>query len=61
MQLKITAVGVLIALGIIILWQNTANVIVSFLLWHFSLPKIFLILGVFLIGLVSGFCIGRKS
>lgn len=34
--------------------QNRESVDVSFLLWSMSLPKIFLILGTYLFGMLSG-------
>jgi uncharacterized integral membrane protein len=35
--------------------QNRASVDVSFLFWSASIPKVFLILGTYLLGMVSGF------
>jgi uncharacterized integral membrane protein len=44
----------LLVLILIFSIQNRTAVDVSFLMWSFSTPKIFLILGTYLLGMVSG-------
>jgi uncharacterized integral membrane protein len=46
-------VVLLVAIGIFSV-QNLAAVDVSFLAWSFSTPKIFLILGTYVLGMFSG-------
>ena len=49
--------GLAILIGLIILifaFQNRESVSVAFLAWSISLPKIFLILGIYLLGALSG-------
>ena len=49
-----TLVLVLFLLVAIFSFQNWGAVDVSFLVWSTSMPKIFLILGTYLLGMVSG-------
>lgn len=49
-----TIAVLLLLLVAIISFQNWGAVDVSFLVWSTSLPKVFLILGTYLLGMVSG-------
>jgi uncharacterized integral membrane protein len=49
------SVAVLLLVAIVIFsFQNRTAVDVSFLMWSVSIPKVFLILGTYLLGMVSG-------
>jgi uncharacterized integral membrane protein len=49
------ALAVLLCLAVLIFsFQNREAVNVSFLRWSMSLPKIFLILGTYVLGMLSG-------
>ncbi len=61
MRPKLIAILSLAVLAIIVLWQNTEYIRVSFVFWHVTLPKIFLITGVFLLGFFIGFFTGKDS
>ncbi len=51
---KIT-LGVVLAIAVIVFAvQNIATVDVSFLTWSMTVPKVVLILGTYLLGMVSG-------
>ena len=55
MKYVTTALTVLLLLVVLIFSiQNRESVAVSFLVWSLSIPKIFLILGTYLIGMLSG-------
>jgi uncharacterized integral membrane protein len=49
-----TLTVVLLLVVIIFSIQNREAIDVSFLLWSLSIPKIFLILGTYLLGMLSG-------
>lgn len=48
-------VGILLALFALVLLQNLATVEFNFLLWSISLPRVVLLLLVFLLGLAVGY------
>lgn len=55
MRYVMAALSILLLLVIVIFSiQNRASVDVSFLLWSVSLPKIFLILTTYILGMLSG-------
>jgi uncharacterized integral membrane protein len=50
-----TALGLLLLVAILVFaFQNIASVDVSFLFWSFRAPKILLILGTYVLGMLSG-------
>jgi uncharacterized integral membrane protein len=55
MRLLTAALAILLLLVIVIFaFQNRAPVDVLFLAWSLSMPKIFLILGTYVLGMLSG-------
>ena len=55
MRYVVAALSILLLLVIVIFSiQNRASVDVSFLLWSVSLPKVFLILTTYILGMLSG-------
>jgi len=46
---------------VILLLQNTNYVTIKFLFWHLSMPKIILILTVFIIGFITGYLFSGKK
>ena len=53
MRYVVAAVWTLLLVILVISVQNRASVDVSFLLWSVNLPKVFLILGTYLLGMHS--------
>ena len=55
MRYVVGALWTLLLLVIVIfLVQNRASMDVSFLLWSMTMPKVFLILGTYVLGMLSG-------
>jgi uncharacterized integral membrane protein len=55
MQYVASALAIVLAIVVLIFgFQNLESVSVSFLAWSTSLPKIFLILGSYIFGMLSG-------
>jgi uncharacterized integral membrane protein len=53
MRYVVAALWTLLLVILVFSVQNRASVDVSFLLWSVSLPKVFLILGTYLLGMLS--------
>ncbi|MGZ3486997.1 MAG: DUF1049 domain-containing protein [Isosphaeraceae bacterium] len=53
MRYVVVAFWTLLLVILVFSVQNRASVDVSFLLWSVSLPKVFLILGTYLLGMLS--------
>ena len=53
MRYVVAAVWTLLLVILVFSVQNRASVDVSFLLWSVNLPKVFLILGTYLLGMLS--------
>jgi len=61
MKPKLVIAIVLIVLAVIFVAQNTEVVSVTFLVWTLKMSRIILIAGMFIIGCIVGFLLGKTK
>lgn len=61
MKPKKVLVLIIVVLCLIVLFQNTGTVTLSFLFWDFSMSKVFLLPIVLAIGFVLGYFVARMK